>query len=242
MIPKNPLTMTGTIRRCWLFAYQSPIEEATKVLPAHLELVTHGRFAFWNVVVCQIGSMRPKGIPSPFGITYWHVGYRLYVRFRPKSGKPIEGLYFLRSDCDNRLISRFGNLMTDFNFHVAKILVTSETNSSRLTIDSSEAPAEVRWNHNKPSLASYSAFDSLENAASFLKYKPFGISTTRGGANIVKIVRDEKAWRFKLVNVLSEKWKFFEHKNVRLEACYEVDPIRYEWRRGERYEGNLAER
>src|SRR5438045_4199110 len=103
MLPRNPLTMVGTLERCWLFTYQTPVEEAREAVPRELELVTRGSSAFWNVLVCRIRSMRPKRFPAFVGVSYWHVAYRLYVRFYPRTGAPIEGIYFARSDCDSRL-------------------------------------------------------------------------------------------------------------------------------------------
>jgi hypothetical protein len=67
--------------------------------------------------------LRPRHLPSFVGITYWHIAYRLYVRLLLQSGIAIEGLYFLRSDCDSRFIAITGNLMTDFRFHTANIRV-----------------------------------------------------------------------------------------------------------------------
>lgn len=236
MIPKNPVTMVGTLRRCWLFAFHTPAQDASRYLPAGLELVTRGSFAFWNVVVCRIEAMRPKYTPSFLGVSYWHAAYRLYVRFRPKTGDPIEGLYFLRSDCDNGPMSFLGNYLTDFNFHKARISADERKDSTQIMIDSPDAPADAKLTAEPPALSRESAFESLEQAAAFLKYKPFGISMTpSGSASIVKIIRDENAWKSRLAHVDSSHWKFFEGKNVHLELCYQVDPINYQWNRGVRY-------
>ena len=144
MWQKNPLTMRGTFSHCWLFTYQTPAAEAQALLPPHLELVTHQKSAFWNVVVCQIHSMRPKPVPAWLGIKYWHVAYRLYVRFYPKSGPSVEGLHFLRSDCDSRLIATVGNVMTDFNFHTAPVEVEEQRDKINIRVKSADMPAHVR--------------------------------------------------------------------------------------------------
>src|ERR671932_694489 len=90
---KNPVTMVGRLDPCWLFAYRTLEEEARRVLPPALEPVTYGGFAFWNVVVCRVRRMRPWFAPAALGVSYWHVAYRLYVRFYPAQGAAIEGLY-----------------------------------------------------------------------------------------------------------------------------------------------------
>jgi hypothetical protein len=104
MIQKNPFTMVGTIQRCWLFTFHAPADAVQKFVPRELELITRNGVAFWNVVFCQLRGMRPKPLPAFMGISCWHIGYRLYVRFHPVSGEPLEGLYFVRSDCDSPMM------------------------------------------------------------------------------------------------------------------------------------------
>jgi hypothetical protein len=234
-IQKNPVTMVGTLDRCWLFAFRTPLANVQRKLPSVLEPVSYDGHAFWNVVVSHIDRMRPKGAPAVTGVSYWHVAYRLYVRFHPSGGPPIEGLNFTRSDCDSALMTRAGNLVTDFNFHTSTINV--EDTGGRLTIDieSPDAPASASANRAAPvSLANGSPFGSLDEAARFLKYKPFGISVGKSGEdiNIVRIRRQEDAWSSRLIHVEQQTWSYFADNDVALELCYEVDPIFYTWTRG----------
>jgi len=242
LIQKNPLTMVGTIDRCWLFTYQTPEADAQRLLPYPLLPVTYRGSAFWNVVVCHVDGMRPKGAPKALGMCYWHVAYRLYVRYptgtrvrTPDSpvvdGPEIQGLYFVRSECDSKLMAMAGNIMTDFNFHTAEITV----DNGRIDVDGADCQGHTVVSESAPSaLPPYSAFDHLDQAARFLKYKPFGISVdTHGTGNIVRIVRDERAWHARLVEAQAD-WSFFADKDVRPEICYEVDPIDYQWNRAYR--------
>jgi uncharacterized protein DUF2071 len=237
LLQKNPLTMVGTIERCWLFAYRTPVAEARALLPDQLAPVTHGQWAFWNVVVCRIRAMRPKGLPGQLGVGYWHVAYRLYVRYQAPDSAPVEGLYFVRSDCDSRLMSAAGNLMTDFNFHTAAVRVAENDLAVEIRIDSPDAPAQARLNRlARPELTADSAFGSLEEAAQRLKYQPFGLSVGADGAvNLVRIVRREADWRSRLVRVETADWAFFAGRTVQPEICYEVEPIVYQWNRARVY-------
>jgi len=233
MFPKNPLTVVGTIERCWLFVYQTPADEARALVPGALELVTQGGCAFWNIVVCRLQAMRPRGFPPFLGASYWHVAYRFYVRFHPASGPPIEGLYFLRSDCDSSLMTVMGNALTDYHFHAAGVHVVDDGAQLRLAIRSPEAAARAILDRTQPPvLLEHSIFPSLAEASAFLKYKPFGISLdAAGNANVVAIERDEAAWTSRLIHVASAEWQFFEGKTVLPEICYEVEPIAYQWNR-----------
>ena len=231
---RNPLTMQGLIDPCWLFTFATPEEEARKLLPPELEPVVHGGAAFWNVVICHIHAMRPQGVPAAVGLSYWHAAYRLYVRCYPEGRAPVEGLYFLRSDCDSPLISAAGNLLTDFHFHTARITADADGNETRLRIDSPDAPARAVLDDTaSPVLTADSMFSSLEEAAAFLKYQPCGISVPESGTvNLVRIRREESAWRSRLVHVREAEWAYFAGHAVRPEICYRVEPIRYVWERG----------
>ena len=234
---KNPLTVMGNLDHCWLFTYRTPIDLARELLPAPLEPVTYGSHAFWNIVVCHINSMRPKHFPACIGVSYWHVAYRLYARLPLTRGEAIEGLYFLRSDCDRRSMSLAGNALTDFHFHIASLQLRREQDVLKMDLDSPDAPAHIRLLPGAaPRLAPHSVFASLDEAAAFLKYKPNGLSLDRASrANVVHITRDEQAWRSRLVSVACADWAFLREYDVQPEICYEVEPIRYQWDRGRIY-------
>ena len=231
---KNPMTVVGTISKCWLFVYQTSIEEARALLPPEVAPVTHNGRAFWNIVISELQGMRPLGFPKFVGVRYWHAAYRLYVKATPKQGgEPIEGLFFLRSDCNSSFMRVSGNLLTDFNFHTSPITNTLEGSKRTLQILSSDLPARAVIDYDKPAVLSPdSPFASLQEAKAFLKYKPQGISVERPGLlNVVRITRVEDEWRSRLVHVSEASFAFFNGKHVTPELCYEVEPIEYRWNR-----------
>jgi uncharacterized protein DUF2071 len=238
MLQKNPVTMTGTLRRCWLFAYRTPPAQAQRFLPRPLELVTHNGYAFWNIVVCQLEHMRPQGVPPLLGVGYWHVAYRLYVRLSLPGQERIEGLYFVRSDCNSRLMTVAGNILTDFHFHTAAISTSQKGDVFEIGISSTPMPAHVCLLLNTPPQHTVdSAFATLEEAEAFLKYEPYGISVGRSNrANVVHVTRKEADWHSQARCVEQAHWAFFAAQDVALELCTEVDPIAYQWDRGRVYQ------
>lgn len=228
ILQKNPLTVCGRIEKCWLFTFRTPVDAVRPLVPERLELLERNGFAFWNVVACEVAEMRPKGLPPAVGLRFRQVAYRLYVRYKP-NGTPIEGLYFLRSDCDRRLLTLGGRLLTDFRFHRSPIELDRDT----LAVGG-EMPAEAEIDRSElPTLPEGSAFDSLYQAKAVLKYNPCGIAPTSNcRMNVVSILRDEKAWVSRLVAVKNQRWKFFDGLPVEPEICYEVEPVEYQWNRG----------
>lgn len=203
--------------------------------PAPLELVTHGGFAFWNVVVCEVRGLRPAPWPAFVGMNYWHVAYRLHARVRLEPGEVIEGLHFVRSDADRLIVSTAGNWLTDFRFHMAGVDIAQDGKTIEGTIRSREAAARFRLREERTqSLAPGSPFASIQEAADFLKYKPFALSPAgEDSVKIVRVKRNEAEWKSSLVTVEESDWQFFAGCEVAPEVCYAVEPINYEWRRAE---------
>lgn len=238
-----PFTMIGRLSECVLLAYRTPAESVRRLVGRGMELVTRGDWAFWNIVVCRIDRMRPEGLPRIFGISYNQIAYRLYVRAVAADEQVIGGLYFIRSDADNRLISQFGNLMTDFKFNPADISLKAADDLLELDVRNSPdriGDARLRLDLKRESgLAPDSCFDSMEEAKEFLKYRPLGLSCDAGAQwlKLAEVIRDEAQWDEKPVGVSVAQWNFFEHigqKEVHLELATRVAPIDYQWRLGGR--------
>lgn len=233
-IPRNAFTVAGSICQCWLFVYRLPVAIAQPLLPAPLRLVTQGGFAFMNIVVCRLSGMRLAPMPASIGLGYWHVAYRLHAWAMRSVGQEIEGLHFLRSDCDRWVMQRAGNLLTDFNFHRSRIRVVDDGASVTGSVDSPDAPAHFHIDRRQPpALSEGSPFSSLEEAAAFLKYKPYGLSVEgTESLQAVRVRRNEAEWTSCVVSVPEAEWQFLAGREAVLELCYEVEPIDYIWERG----------
>jgi len=231
VIPKNAITMLGTIDQCWLLAFRVDPSVARRLLPTPLELVEYGGCAFFNVVISHLSQMRPAPLPGILGMSYWHVAYRLYARI--PSNSPEEGLYFLRSDADSPLMVAAGNALTDFRFHRAQVEARRTGERTRIQVDSADAPLCVEFG-GPAKLASGSPFPDLRAAADFLKYKPAGLAVRDGQAEALRITRDESAWRSRLLGVEPLEVPYLQPFGAEFEVAYEVDPVNYRWNRARR--------
>ena len=234
---KHGLRMRGRISKCWLFTYRSPAAVIRQYVPEPLEPVTHKGFGFWNIVACEVSRLRPWPLPSIFGMRYRHVAYRIHVKapgFRyPGFDEEPEGLYFLRSDCDNGLIGKVGNLMTDLKFNKSAISVPEVGERAMIRIGGAK-PAEIELDPMlRPELSWKSPFDSVSEAAAFLQYKPMALSPDGlGGIRAMRIKRNESDWKAKVRGVCYSNWEYLPREvNSGFEICYEVDPIEYDWQR-----------
>ncbi|MEM0897985.1 MAG: DUF2071 domain-containing protein [Verrucomicrobiota bacterium] len=231
LLPKSPFPVVGTLAKCWLFTFREPAESAATLLPEPLELIVRDGFAFWNVVVCELEAMRPAGFPVAAGMKCRQVGYRLYARWRP-NGLPIDGLYFLRSDCDSGVMTLAGNALTDFKFHHAKIDFEEGGALDRIDVQTRGGHVEATIDRQTPpALGEGSPFDSLYEAKAVLAYKPAALAPVdQDGVRVLSITRDDAAWNSQLVHTPETRFEFLENRpEIAPEICYEVAPINYRW-------------
>lgn len=226
--------MTGRLTDCLLLAFRFPSERARVILPPELEPVTHKGWAFWNVVACKVERMRPLGVPPWLGLTYCHVAYRIYARARTGAGHWLEGLYFVRSDADQRLICFVGNLLTSFRFHPAAVcLSTGDHCRAAVTANGADAWFEAEPDP-QPDAPPGSCFESLDEARSFCKYQPMGLSVGRGRLHLAEVRRHEADWRETLLKVRCADFEFLRaHGEFALEIASLASPLEYRWRLGQ---------
>lgn len=220
------LTMVGRLSECVLLAYRVKPDAVGDLVPPGLELVLHEGHAFWNVVACRVEKMRPAGVPRSLGLSYNHVAYRLYVR----AGR-VDGLFFVRSDADSRLICAAGNVMTDFRFHASQIALRSERGRVYCGVRGEAAAELVVEEAEGAVLPADSAFASAEQVARFLKYRPVALSVSRGGRlKITSVQRHEPDWHEGPLRVVTEHLAFLERFGPRRrELATRVRPLDYRW-------------
>jgi hypothetical protein len=232
--------MLGRITDCVLLVYRTSTAAVKHLLPDGIEPLTHGGWAFWNIVACRVAAMRPRHCPRWLGSDYVHVAYRLYARARTPA-ETIDGLYFVRSDANQRLVCHLGNWATDFHFHKSAIELIAGTKAVSLRVRDEKdhiADAELEAEPGPPELGPDSCFSSYALARQILKYRPIALSPDLGGRRIklAHVLRDETAWRESPLAVTHAHWAFldqFGKNNHHFELATRVAPLDYRWQLGQ---------
>jgi hypothetical protein len=234
----------GRLDECFLLTYAIDPERAMALVPAGLEPVTCRGVAFLNIVICHVDRMRPRLTPRALGVSHWYVAYRIKVRARLAAGT-IEGLYFLRSDIDRRLLGAVGNLVTDFHFHHAGLQLSPAGNGWKLrVVNASHGNATLRLHRaNGGGLLPGSPFSSVEERERVLKYEPYGLAPSGTGRSlrVTEVIRDEALWKEEPIEADDADWTYVRTLGVtdlQLVRATRVAPIDYIWRIG-RKEDNL---
>jgi Uncharacterized conserved protein (COG2071) len=235
------ISMQGRLDPCFLLSYATPEEAVDGLLPKGINPLTYQGFAFLNIVISRILRMRPMRIPATFGLSYWHIAYRLYASVDLAPDKTITGLYFLRSDIDRSLMIIPGNALTDFRFHKASIRTSANDVLIRLKITQTPdeiADAEVVIETSATGEDAISSpFHTVREREQILKYAPFGLSIDRSGhwLKIAEVQRDEGKWEERQVRVQMADWQYLKRTipgKARLVRATQVMPIDYRWRIG----------
>jgi uncharacterized protein YqjF (DUF2071 family) len=233
--PKHPMPMTTTFRDCFLVNFAMAPETLAAILPAPLEPDVYAGQAFLSVVIADMERMRPAFVPAICGVTYQQVVYRAVVRCGGE-----RGVYFLRSDADNRLMVELGNLLSFFRFHRSRIVRT--TGGGLQHFDLVAAPRDHADIHATFDVAGAgrtmppgSVFRGADDAQDALVelYTAFRPEPHGAGVRTVRIKRT--AWRVTVVDTPRARFDymdgsaFFPAGSTRLDSTIYVEDIDYYW-------------
>jgi uncharacterized protein YqjF (DUF2071 family) len=100
-----------------LLTYAVAPEQLAALLPPYIHPYVRDGRSYISIVVGNMRGMRPGPLPEFLGTNYYQIVYRAVVRLRRRDGQELPGVYFLRSDSNDPLMSYFGNRLTEFRFH-----------------------------------------------------------------------------------------------------------------------------
>lgn len=246
---KGFMNLQGRLAECVVLTYRTPYDSVASLVPEGLELVRRGDFAFWNIVCCRVEAMRPAlssalHLPA-VGLSYNLVGYRLMVQAMTRRTEVIDGLYFLRTDAESRVVGALGNRLTDFNFRPAHIELASDDSHASFWVTATQhdtSDAHVSVTHMPATLRPGSCFPTVEDARSFCRYAPRGLSVEDDGRDrwlrIAQVGRDGRGWCETPVAIERAHWGYLgslgQADLIQPEWAVRVMPVDYRWELGRR--------
>ena len=112
-----PFTMKTVFQDLLLLTYIVPPDGLNALLPDYIHPFVYNDKSWISIVVGNMRGMRPAPIPEFLGVNYYQVVYRAVVCLKTKDGAVRPGVFFLRSDGNDPVMSFFGNRLTEFRFH-----------------------------------------------------------------------------------------------------------------------------
>ena len=142
---RHPFPVRAHFRHSVVLTYAVEPELLRRHVPRGLELDEYNGVGLLAIAMVQTSRLRPAGFPKFLGQDFFLAGYRVFVKYRDRTGRTLRGLRILRSYTDRRLMVAAGNVLTHYNYRLAK--VSFEVNGQQLHIvtrtSNQEADLEV---------------------------------------------------------------------------------------------------
>ena len=110
-----------TVQTEWIDAlsinYAVQPDRLAQLLPAPLVPELFEGSAWLQVLMSSLRDMRPQGLGSAFGVSFYQVSYRAAVRYQNAEGQWRRGGYFVRSETNHAVMRAVGNTLVEFKFH-----------------------------------------------------------------------------------------------------------------------------
>jgi uncharacterized protein YqjF (DUF2071 family) len=242
-LKRHPLPMQAYFEHVLVLTYAFPGTILRPLLPPGLVLDTYENYGFLAIAMVQTRNMRPRFMPRVIGRDFFLTGYRIFTRFRTRSGKLLRGLRILRSDTDSELMVRLGNRLTHYAYRKADVDYCRNDRLLEIKIHTSSAEADL---HVRAHLADEPAplpqdspFSSLQVARKFAGPLPFTFDYEEETGSIVRIEGVRQAWDPKpirvevLQNTFIEKEPFTGAHPI-LASAFHLANVSYWWKRGVR--------
>src|SRR5437899_1057832 len=98
------MEVSAFFRHSLVLTYALPTTVLNPLLPPGLTLDTHNGCGFVAIATVQTESLRPSSCPKLLGQKFFLSGYRIFARYKTRTGRTLRGLRILRSDTDKRLM------------------------------------------------------------------------------------------------------------------------------------------
>jgi uncharacterized protein YqjF (DUF2071 family) len=112
-----PFAMRTVFQDLLMLTYAVAPDRLAALLPPWIHPHVHGGTSYISIIVGNMRGMRAGVLPEFLGTNYYQIVYRAVVRVRDAQGREQPGVFFLRSDSNDPVMSYFGNRFTEFRFH-----------------------------------------------------------------------------------------------------------------------------
>lgn len=220
-----------------VLAYALPQELLRPLLSPGLELDCFGEYGFVAVALVQTRALRPTFLPPSFGQSFFLSGYRIFARYTTRQGRHLRGLQILRSDTDKSLMRRAGNLLTHYNYCLAKVDLHNAPETLQIEVQTPNHEADLKVVAHLDEagvLPLGSPFPDVETARKFAGPLPYTFDYERQTGSMILVKGVRKAWQPVPVRVEVERATFFDRfgGQAKLANAFYLSNVPYRWEVG----------
>lgn len=237
-LKNHPFAVEAFFENSTVLAFAIPKDQLAPYIPECLELDTfEDQWGFIAAALVQTKNLRPKGFPKILGNDFFLIGFRIFVRFKSKSGKIYRGLYIIKSETNKRKMQFFGNIFTHYNYTTTDITDEINQNIRKLYSEKSGFEIIIDQSIEDPTIPDESPFKDWKDAQKFAGPLPFTFTYDELSKNVLIIQGVRQNWKPKPIKINSYHFDFidqFNFKNVSLANAFEITNIPYHWKKGKK--------
>jgi uncharacterized protein YqjF (DUF2071 family) len=242
LLQRHPIPMSCHFEHSLAVAWALPAHTLEPLVPPGLTLDTYeNRWGFVVIALVQARNLRPAFLPASCGRDYALTGYRIFVRYRDRTGRTRRGLHILRSDTSKRVMKLGGNLLTHYNYQLARIDIAPAADrlEVRITTPGAEADLHVvaHLSGEPAPLPPASPFRSAHDARRFAGPLAWTFDHEPQTSSIIMIQARRSAWLPQPTAVDIKTCSFLERAPFstaapRLANAFYVADVGYGWQQG----------
>lgn len=235
-LKNHPFAVESFFESSTVLTFAVPKEQLQNLIPECLELDTFkDKWAFVAVAMVQTKDLRPKGFPKFMGNNFFLIGYRIFVRYKSKSGKNLRGLYILKSETDKKKMEFMGNIFTHYNYTTTDILKSETKETKELSSIKSNFKLILNKAEHDIPLPENSPFSDWKEARRYAGPLPFTFTYNKDTKEVLIIEGLRQNWKPSPVKVIDYNFEFLNSiklQNPLLANAFVIKNIPYQWKKG----------
>jgi uncharacterized protein YqjF (DUF2071 family) len=190
-------------------------EVTRRFLPAPFRPKLHNGYAVAGICLIRLEQIRPRWLPSFFGMASENAAHRIAVLWDDDAGRESEGVFIPRRDTGSLLNHLAGGRLFPGEHHLADFHVTDDGSRVTMAIRARDERMAVDLRaQQSESLPSSSCFASLQESSAFFAGGSVGYSVTHDHARLDGIRLHTHDWRVHPLAVERVHSTFFADASV----------------------------
>ena len=207
--------LEGVIARRVLLNFRADPAVAQRLLPPPLEVDPQEGSAIVGVCLIRLERLRPRGGPSPLGVSSENMAHRIAIRYPTPEG-PKPGVFVWRRDTDHRLVQLFGGRVFPGVHGAANFAIIDADDRLQMEVTTSNHEADVAFSARRAiQWAATPAFSSFNEISEFFRKGDCGFSCSLKGD------------RLEGLQLKTLRWEMHPLELDRQECAFYADPNRF---------------
>ena len=199
----------GVITRRVLLNFRADVDVVQRLLPAPLKVDSHCGHAIVGVCLIRLEDIRPRGVPSPLGLSSENMAHRVAILYPADNGmRP--GVFIWRRETDRRVVELLGGRLFPGVHHHADFQVNEDGDSLRMDVTSNNGEADVSFTaRTSVEWRGTPSFENFAEVSDFFRKGDCGFSCSLRGDELEGLQLKTPKWAMTPLEIESQRCAFF---------------------------------